>query len=193
MKNSTSISCIRLHYGFQSTGAHFIDFNSIKLEPGKRPEDLFQRLQSFVEDNLLCSDGFIRHYGELPAGDEEISPSLETFIVLTWLRLIHKDLPGLVKQRYGTELRSQTLASIKPEISQALPVDSLLEEITSASEAKVLRTAFNLPLVLNLQNLLCSHVILSILYALCVNKQSVLTFIIFSVNASSCRQKIRPI
>ena len=47
--------------------------------------------------------------------------------------MIHKDLPGLVKQRYGTELRSQTLASIKPEISQAL--DSLLEEITSASEA----------------------------------------------------------
>ena len=71
---------------------------------------------------------------------EEISPSLENFIVLTWLRSIHKDLPGLVKQRYGTELRSQTLASIKPEISQAL--DSFLEEITSASEAKVLRTSF---------------------------------------------------
>ena len=57
MKNSTSISCIwqsiRLHYGFQSTGVRFIDFNSIKLEPGERPEDLFQRLQSFVEDNLL--------------------------------------------------------------------------------------------------------------------------------------------
>ena len=101
---------------------------------------MFQRLQSFVEDNLLCSDGSIRHYGELPAEDEEISPSLENFIVLTWLRLIHKDLPGLVKQRYGTELRSQTLASIKPDISQAL--DSLLEEITSASEAKVLRTSF---------------------------------------------------
>ena len=118
VKNCTSISCIwqsiRLHYGFKSMGAHFIDFNSIKLEPGERPEDSFQRLQSFVEDNLLCSDGFIRHYGELPAEDEEISPSLENFIVLTWLRLIHKDLPGLVKQRYGTELRSQTLASIKP-------------------------------------------------------------------------------
>ena len=138
VKNSTSISCIwqsiRLHYGFQSTGAHFIDLD------GERPEDLFQRLQSFVEDNLLRSDGSIRHYGEFPAEDEEISPSLENFIVLTWLRLIHKDLPGLVKQRYGTELRSQTLASINPEISQCL--DSLLEEITSASEAKVLRTAF---------------------------------------------------
>ena len=144
VKNSTSNSCIwqsiRLHYGFQSTGAHFIDFNSINLEPGERPEDLFQRLQSFVEDNLLRADGSIRHYGVISTEDEELSPSLENFIVLTWLRLIRKDLPSLVKQRYGTELRSQTLASIKPKISQAM--DSLLEEITSATEDKVLRTAF---------------------------------------------------
>ena len=141
VKNSVSVSSIwqsiRLHYGFQSTGAHFIDFNSIKLEPGERPEDLYQRLQSFIEDNLLRSDGSIRHYGEIPTEDEELSPSLENFIVLTWLRLINKDLPSLIKQRYGTELRSKTLASIKPEISQAL--DSLLEEIASTSEAKVLR------------------------------------------------------
>ena len=98
VKNSTSISCtsqsIRLHYGFQSTGAHFIDFNSIKLEPGERLEDLFQRLQCFVKDNLLCSDGSIRHNGELPAEDEEISPSLENFIVLTLLWLIHKSGSG---------------------------------------------------------------------------------------------------
>ena len=144
VKNSTSVSniwqSIRLHYGFQSTGAHFIDFNTIKLEPGERPEDLFQRLQSFVEDNLLQSNGSIHHHGEIPTDDEELSPSLENFIVLTWLRLINKELPSLVKQRYGTELRSQTLASIKPEISQAL--DSLLEEINSVTEAKVLRTAF---------------------------------------------------
>lgn len=37
-KNSTSIDSIwqtiRLHYGFQSTGAHFIDFDAIRYEPG---------------------------------------------------------------------------------------------------------------------------------------------------------------
>ena len=59
---------------------------------------------------------------------------------MTWLRLLHTDLPTLVKQRYGTELRSQTLASLKREISQAL--DSLLDEIHSSNETKVLRTAF---------------------------------------------------
>ena len=48
-------------------------------------------------------------------------------------------LPKLVKQRYGTELRARTQASIKPEISQAL--DSLLDEITSADDAKIIRTA----------------------------------------------------
>ena len=59
-------------------------------------------------------------------------------MVLTWLRLIHPDLPGLIKQCYGTELRSRTLASLRPEISQAL--DSLLKEIRSSTESKVLRT-----------------------------------------------------
>ena len=143
VKNSTSVNqiwqAIRLHFGFQSSGSHFLDFNNIHLEPGERPEDLYQRLNSFVEDNLLKSNGSIRHHGEIPENDEDMSPTLENFVVLTWLRLVHPDLPALVKQRYGTELRSQTLSSIKPEISQAL--DSLLEEIHASNESKVLRSA----------------------------------------------------
>lgn len=43
-----------------------------------------------------------------------------------------------VKQRYGTELRSKSLASLKPEISQAL--DSLLKEIHTTTDAKILRS-----------------------------------------------------
>ena len=38
--------------------------------------------------------------------------TLENVIIITWLRLVHPDLPALIKQRYGTELRSQTLASL---------------------------------------------------------------------------------
>lgn len=144
VKNSTSLSAIwqaiRAHFGFQSTGAHFLDFNDIHLEPDERPEDLYQRLVSFVDDNILKANDGVRHHGETITSDEEISPTLENMIVLTWLRLIHPSLPALVKQRYGADLRSQTIASIKPEISQAL--DSLLEEIRSANDAKVLRTAF---------------------------------------------------
>ena len=57
VQKSTSLDCIwqtiRLHYGFHSTGAHLLDFAAIQLEPGEKPEDLFQRITAFVEDNLL--------------------------------------------------------------------------------------------------------------------------------------------
>ena len=78
---------------------------------------------AFVENNLLQCNSGISHHGEEITEDEELSPSLENVVVLTWLRLIHTSLPKFVKQRYGTELHSRTLASIKLEISQAL--DSL--------------------------------------------------------------------
>ena len=130
---------IRLHYGFQTTGGHFLDFSDIHQNPEEHPEDLFQRLSAFVEDNLLCRNNGITHHGAEVEEDEEMSPSLENFVVLTWLHLLHPDLPRLIKQRYGTELRSRTLASIKPEISQAL--SSLLDEVHTSEDVKIMRTA----------------------------------------------------
>ena len=103
VKNSTSVNgiwqAIRAHYGFQSTGAHFLDFNSICLEPDERLEDLYQRILSFIDDSLLKANENIQHHGENVSADEELSPTLENMIVLNWLRLIHTDLPALVKQR----------------------------------------------------------------------------------------------
>lgn len=142
VKNSTSLEDIwqkiRTHYGFQSTGSHFLDLASFKLEAQERPEDLFQRLTSFFEDNLLTVASNISHHGENITEDEEVTPTIENVIVLLWLQLIDHDLPKLVKQRYGTELRSRTLASIKPEISLAL--DSLLEELQCIQDIKVSRS-----------------------------------------------------
>ena len=142
VKNSTSLEfmwqTIRQHFGFQVTGAQFIDFSDIHLAADERPEDLYQRLMAFVEDSLLRANG-LTHHGEHVPEDEELTPTLENFVILTWLRLIHPSLPRLVKQRYGTELRSRTLASIKPEISQAL--NSLLEEIRTSDDARILRAA----------------------------------------------------
>ena len=142
VKNSKSIShiyqTIRLHYGFQSSGAHFLDFADIRLEPEERHEDLYQRIVAFVEDNLLQKDSAIKHHDMSVAEDEEVSPTLENLIVLTWLRLVHPGLPKLVKQRYGTELRSRTLASIKPEISQAL--SSLIDELQATDESQIMRS-----------------------------------------------------
>ena len=82
VKNCTSVNAIwqaiRAHYGFQSTGAHFLDFSNIKLEVDERPEDLFQRLMSFTEDNLLVANSTITHHGETVVVDEELSPLLKT-------------------------------------------------------------------------------------------------------------------
>ena len=143
VKNSTSISgvwqTIRQHYGLQLTGSRFLDLAIISLKPEQCPEDLFQSLMVFTEDNLLTTSSGITHHGETPDTDEELSPSLKNFVVLTWLRLLHPSLPRLVKQRYGTKLRSRTLASVKPEISQAL--ESLLDELHTSDESTVLGSA----------------------------------------------------
>ena len=143
--DSTSIQSvwqmIRAHFGFQQSGAHFLDFSEIHYEADERPEDLFQRILTFVDDNLLKARGAITHHGEQITTNEQKTPSLENMIVLHWLSLIHKALPKLVKQRYATELRTRTLASIKPEISQAL--SSLLEELQSIQDVRNMQATVN--------------------------------------------------
>jgi hypothetical protein len=145
LKNSTSINDIwhkiRQHFGFQSTGARFLDLATLKLQHDERPEDLFQRIMAFFEDNLLTVTGGITHHGEVPTSDEDLTPSLENTVVVIWLQLIHQGLPQLVQQKYGSELRNKTLASLKPEISQALP--SLLDELRAIEDSKVLRASSN--------------------------------------------------
>ena len=122
--------------------AHFLNFAEFKLDHDEQPEDLYQHMLAFLEDNLLHSDGNIIHHGKSPSKNEIISPSFENLLVLTWLQLLHKDLPKLVKQRYGMELRTRTSASIKPEISQAL--DSLLDKIKGSHDAHVMRSNMGL-------------------------------------------------
>ena len=34
-------------------GAHFVNFENIKLQPNERPEDLFQRFMAFVENSAI--------------------------------------------------------------------------------------------------------------------------------------------
>jgi hypothetical protein len=38
---------------------------------------------SFVDDNLLTTASGITHHGAAPENDEELSPSLENFVVFT--------------------------------------------------------------------------------------------------------------
>lgn len=99
VRNSKSIqgiwNIIQEHFGVQITGAHFLDFASIRLEPEERPEDLYQRIVAFVEDNLLQANG-LYHQGEQLSEDVELSPTVANLIVLNWLQLINPGLPKLV-------------------------------------------------------------------------------------------------
>jgi len=139
--DSTSLSSvwqsIKLHFGFQTTGGNFIDFVDIKFSPPERPETLYQRMLAFIENNLLCPDMAMTHKGEPIAEFEDMTPTLENVVVLLWLQQIHPNLPSIVKQKYGADLRAKTLTSLKPEISLALP--SLINEAKS-SDARVMRS-----------------------------------------------------
>ena len=142
VRNCTSLNDtwlkIHEHYGFQTTGSRFLDLSKIQLQVGERYEDLYQRLVSFFDDNLLTKEGGLDHHGEEVTFDEDLSPSLEHLIVFLWLERTRVKLPSLIKQKYGAELRNKTLASIKPEISQAL--DSPLDELKSSEDSKILRS-----------------------------------------------------
>ena len=98
---------------------------------------------AFFEDNLLSVHGGLTHHGDQVTADEDLSPTLENTVVVLWLQLIHPSLPLLVKQKYGSELRNKTLASLKPEISQAL--GSLLDELRCIEDTKAMRIGSTTP------------------------------------------------
>ena len=139
-KNSTSLQDvwqkIRQHYGFQASGGHFLDLSLISLGADERYEDLYERVAAFFDDSLLTVGGGITHNGAAVTVDEEMTPTLENTIVYIWLSSIHKDLPQLIKQEYGAELRNRTLASLKNEISIALtPLLNKLQAVEDTSRA----------------------------------------------------------
>lgn len=111
-------------------GSKILDLANIKMKQYEAPEDLYQRLLECVEQSLLVSNSCLSHHGEVINENEKVSPSLENILVLMWLNLIHKELPHLVKRKFETLLQTNTLASIRPTISQSLHM--LLGEILTS-------------------------------------------------------------
>ena len=113
LKDTTSLDDvwqkIRLHGGFQRTGAHFLALANIRLEPNERQETLYQRLNAFFQDNLLTPQNGISHYGTTATIGEDMTPSLKKTVVYMWLHVTHPGLPALAKQKYGAELLNKTL------------------------------------------------------------------------------------
>ena len=96
-------------------------------------------LMAFFKDNLITAKGGITHLSEGLDSNEDLTSSLENTIVV----LIHPGLPLLVKQKYGSELRNKSLASLKPEISQAL--SSLLDELRVIDDTRTMHIGSSCP------------------------------------------------
>lgn len=125
---------LRTHYGFRKSGALILDLALFTqgLKPEETYEMLWERLYSFLDDNLMDPNDAIKHLGIDPVG-ETMSPTLLNVGVVLWLHCIHSGLPALVKQRYASELRNKSLASLREEISESL--DALLSELTGENSA----------------------------------------------------------
>lgn len=120
----------------------------MKLKVNKHPEDVYQRILSFTEDNLLKANGTITHHSKIIKEDKDISLSFENLIVLLWLKLTHQELPKLMKQWYETELRLRTLK--KTEISQSIM--TLLDESSSSQKARIMGSIPNSSLFMTSQD-----------------------------------------
>jgi len=80
--------------------------------------------------------GSLTHHGDQVTAYEDLSSTLDNAVVIIWLQLIHAGLPLLVKQKHGSELCNKTLASLKPEIFQAL--EPLLDELCNIEDTKAM-------------------------------------------------------
>ena len=140
IRDSTSLKSVfqmlRKHFGFQSSGAQFLNIVDVRLRAEERPETLYQRLLAFVEDNLQKIGNDLTHNGEVAGEDEEMTPMIENLLTYMWLERVHPGLPKLVQLRFSTELRSRTLASLKDEVSQSM--SSMLEELRTAQTQQLM-------------------------------------------------------
>lgn len=78
-------------------------------------------------DNLLTTDSPLHHNGKVCIKNEVLTPSMERWIVLHWLYLLHPGLPDLVTRTFSHQLQSKTLKDIKPQVSKSL--NALLSEL----------------------------------------------------------------
>ena len=118
---------LRQRFGIKKSGARITELVDITMEPGETAEALWERLYSFMEDNLLTVDGAVKHENNVLTRNEPFTPTLLNTMVVLWLAKINHDLPASVRYRFATQLRTNTIYSCRVEISDAIPV--LLSEM----------------------------------------------------------------
>ena len=134
---------IKKYHEIRQTETQFMKLGSLKLEPGERYEKFYHRILSHVQDNLLTTDSPLQHDGAKVTTDEELSPTLERWVVLLWMQLIHVDLPALVQRTFAYDLQRMTLKDLQPQICDA--IDSLLDELNNSEQLKSARSRIATP------------------------------------------------
>ena len=117
---------IRLFYNLQTSGALLNEAWNVTRHHDETPQALYSRIKQLYDDNLLKVNG-LNHLNEPVTEDEELSPTLHSTIVLHWLQVLNPKLRDLVTQRFATELRKCTYATLYPDISRS--ITELLAEV----------------------------------------------------------------
>lgn len=135
VEESTSLKSVwvsvRNYYGFSQNEANFLSFFDLTWEPNERPERLFRRLRSHVQDNKLSQGGLL-YDGKQLTDDEKISPTVDRLVVGRWMDLLHPHLRGIVIRQFASDLQVKSLKDIQPLISKS--IDQLLAEARQLEE-----------------------------------------------------------
>ena len=113
---------LRGFYGFRKTGARILDLPQLQLHQNESREALWERLITFTEEILLTTDCGVKHEGAPVTKNEIFTPTIHNMLVAIWLHTINPALPSLIQQRFSTELRNNTVFSIRDEISDCIPI-----------------------------------------------------------------------
>ena len=118
--------------GIQTTGSRHLDYyrvkRSWKSDGDETKQEFFYRLKDSMEDTLLSRSDNILEDGQAIAADEDMTPCLNSVVVMDWVDAIGSaPLVEHIHRVYAKDLESVTLGSLQSRLSKNM--DSLLHEI----------------------------------------------------------------
>ena len=130
--------------GIQGTGgSKHLDYYRVKKswnkDGDKTKQEFFYRLKDSMEDTLVCGTDEIKEDGKTITTDENMTPCLNSIVVLDWIEAIGgPTLVEHVHRVYAKDLETQTLGSLQSRISKNF--ESLMNEVEEQENVKINRT-----------------------------------------------------
>ena len=124
---------LQQYYNIRKQGAHFFSISSIRFNAGDSYQNFYMELHGALEDSLRPRGAVLLYKNdEVLEADEEMSPTLENFIILTWLERIDPRLPEKTAATFGHQITGNvSLRDLQPDICARIP--SMLQELDEAS------------------------------------------------------------